>query len=164
MAFLEEYKRLEKLCNDMYSKEHGISLYIEDMLNHPQGINYVSSWNFDLKQLKHYRWLRNKLVHDVDCYEDEMCDEEDEEWLDDFYNRILKQKDPLALYRKAIKPKKVNKTVQVKSYPKPNGTVKNTKKHKKKKAPISNVLVTLLIVALIILFILIFLFVFKSFF
>ena len=34
-----------------------------------------------------------------------MCEPGDEEWLDDFYDRIMTQTDPLALYRKAIGPR-----------------------------------------------------------
>lgn len=40
-----------------------------------------------------------------------MCVKEDTEWLDDFYERILNQTDPLALYRRATESpyKKPNK-------------------------------------------------------
>jgi len=30
-AFLENYIRLEKLCNDMYQDNHGISRYLEEL-------------------------------------------------------------------------------------------------------------------------------------
>lgn len=29
--FIDEYKHLEKLCNEMYGQQHGISQYIADM-------------------------------------------------------------------------------------------------------------------------------------
>ena len=33
-----------------------------------------------------------------------MCDPEDVRWIEDFYERIMNQSDPLALYRKATGP------------------------------------------------------------
>lgn len=60
MNFIDSYKKLEKLCNEMYGDKHGVSLYIDEMINTPVGSRYVKSWNEDLKQLKHYRWVRNR--------------------------------------------------------------------------------------------------------
>ena len=56
MEFINAYKRLEKLCSDMYGTAHGISAYINDMVNCPRGARFVPDWAHDLKQLKHYRW------------------------------------------------------------------------------------------------------------
>jgi hypothetical protein len=101
MGFINSYKQLEKLCNEIYGDNHGISSYIDDMSKHTFASHYVSSWDNDLKQLKHYRWVRNQLVHDPNCMEENMCEYGDAEWLDTFRSRIMSGNDPLTLYRKA---------------------------------------------------------------
>ena len=65
MDFITSYKRLEKLCGDLYGNNRGISSYIEEMKTLP-GYRHVSDWNEDLKQLKHYRQIRNQIVHEPD--------------------------------------------------------------------------------------------------
>ncbi|MBO5869294.1 MAG: hypothetical protein J6Q89_00940 [Clostridia bacterium] len=101
MGFLDSYKHLEKLCGEVLNDDRRISAYIDEMLNTPNGSFYVKSWNEDLNNLKHYRWVRNKIAHDPECTEQNMCDPEDELWLDEFYSRIMNQTDPLSLYRQA---------------------------------------------------------------
>ena len=34
--FFEEFKRLDKLCGELYADQHGISKYIDDMRNVPK--------------------------------------------------------------------------------------------------------------------------------
>jgi hypothetical protein len=63
-----------------------------------------------LKNLKHYRWVRNQISHEPECTEQNMCDPEDELWLKEFYDRIMNQTDPLALYRQATRPRPVART------------------------------------------------------
>lgn len=104
MSFIDSYKRLEKLCSEMYGDNHGVSTYIDEMLSKPVGSRYVSGWDEDLKQLKHYRWVRNQIVHEPGCTEENMCEYGDVQWLDNFYSRIMSTNDPLALYRKARSP------------------------------------------------------------
>ncbi len=41
-----------------------------------------------------------------------MCEYGDAQWIDDFYDRIMNQSDPLAMYRKATKPRPTAKTKQ----------------------------------------------------
>ena len=101
MSFLSSYKNLEKLCGEIMNDERRISAYIEEMQNTPSAASFVPSWNDDLKQLKHYRWIRNKIVHEPNCTEKNMTTLQDVIWIDNFYDRILKQTDPLALYAKA---------------------------------------------------------------
>ena len=108
MSFIDSYKRLEKLCSEIYSENNGLSVYIDEMINNPNGSYYVPGWEEDLKQLKHYRWKRNKIVHEPGCTEENMCVPEDSKWLDSFYLRIMSANDPLALYRK----ERVANTVQ----------------------------------------------------
>lgn len=112
MEFINSYKRLEKLCNEIYDSNHGISAYIDDMLRLTSASRYVSSWDNDLKQLKHYRWIRNQIAHEPNCTEENMCEYGDARWIDDFYDRIMNQSDPLAMYRKATRPQPAAKPKQ----------------------------------------------------
>ena len=41
-----------------------------------------------------------------------MCEYGDAQWIDDFYDIIMNQSDPLAMYRKATKPQPAAKTKQ----------------------------------------------------
>lgn len=126
MSFMYNYKRLEQLCNDLLSEDRGVSAYIDRMSDNPGGTRYVKGWRDDLKQLKHYRWIRNQIAHEPNCSESEMCDSDDIEWIVNFYNRIINQNDPLALYRQATtKPEK----------PKPVKTLKPVKTTTKSEKP-----------------------------
>ena len=98
MGFIESYKHLEKLCGEVLNDDRRISAYIDEMINTPRGSYLVRGWDDDLKQLKHYRWVRNQIAHEFDCIEQHMCVPSDTVWLDDFYSRIMNQTDPPALY------------------------------------------------------------------
>ena len=91
MKFLDSYKRLEQLCNDMFDDKHGISIYIDKL-------SKIDNKNNDLKKLKHCRYLRNKIVHEPNCAEENMCKSEDIKFLNDFYKRIKNHTDPLSRY------------------------------------------------------------------
>lgn len=112
MGFIESYKHLEKLCGEVLNDDRRISAYIDEMINTPRGSYLVKGWDDDLKQLKHYRWVRNQIAHEPDCTEQNMCEPCDTVWLDDFYSHIMNQIDPLALYSKATKPRHAQKPVQ----------------------------------------------------
>ena len=59
IEFLEEYKRLDRLCQDMLSTLQGVSEYINRMeLLFEQGEEFVDEWTINYKMLKHLRWLR----------------------------------------------------------------------------------------------------------
>lgn len=103
MRFLQAYKRLDNLCRD--TNGIGINGYIEDMKNCPNGEYKVTGWKDDYFQLKHYRYVRNRIAHENNAEEVDLCTEKDVAWLDAFYQRILTQTDPLALYFQATKPK-----------------------------------------------------------
>ena len=112
MGFIESYKHLEKLCGEVLNDNRRISAYIDEMKNTPRGSYLVRGWDYDLKQLNHYRWVRNQIAHEPDCTEQNMCDESDAVWLDNFYSRIMNQTDPLALYYKATKLRPAQKSTQ----------------------------------------------------
>ncbi|MBR5285492.1 MAG: hypothetical protein IKU30_01210 [Clostridia bacterium] len=109
MGFLDSYKRLEKLCGEVLNDNRRVSAYIDEMLRTPNGSYYVRSWDEDLKNLKHYRWVRNQISHDPACTERNMCSPKDALWIDNFYSRIMNQTDPLSLYRTAARSRRVVK-------------------------------------------------------
>ena len=112
MSFIESYKHLDKMCGEVLNDDRRISAYIDEMKNTPRGSYLVRGWDDDLKQLKHYRWIRNQIAHEPNCTEENMCEYGDAQWIDDFYDRIMNQSDPLAMYRKATKPYPVAKSAQ----------------------------------------------------
>ncbi len=97
--FIDEFKHLEKLCNEIYAERHGVTQYINEM-EQKSGFPSIeiAGWNNDLAKLKRVRYIRNNLVHESDYEID--YDESDIAFLRDFYKRILAQQDPLALLRK----------------------------------------------------------------
>ena len=107
MGFLQAYKRLDNLCRDMNGK--GVTGYIEDMQSCSRGSYYVPGWMQDYGQLKHYRYLRNQIVHENNIDEDNMCTDSDVQWIKEFHQRILTQEDPLACYCRAVRPHPVKK-------------------------------------------------------
>ena len=112
MGFIESYKHLEKLCGEVLNDDRRISAYIDEMINTPRGSYLVRGWDDDLKQLKHYRWVRNQIAHKPDYTEQNLCKPSDAVWLDAFYSRIMNQTDPLTLYSKATKHRPAQKLVQ----------------------------------------------------
>ena len=64
MDFMNSYKRLEKLCGDLLNDERKVSAYIDEMAATTDGERLVPGWSSDLKHLKHFRWVRNRIVHD----------------------------------------------------------------------------------------------------
>lgn len=96
--FMSSYKHLEKLCGDILQDDRRISAYIDEMTKIASGSSAVHGWNEDLKKLKHYRWVRNQIVHDPDYEEEDLCGPNDVLWLENFYSRIRNPDRPLALY------------------------------------------------------------------
>ncbi len=103
MEFINAYKRLDNLCKDIFTAEKGVTTYIEEMEKISSGKFEVKNWDNAYKKLKHYRYIRNKIVHDNDATEDNMCDYLDIEWLEQFYSKILNRSDPLAVYEAILR-------------------------------------------------------------
>lgn len=102
VEFQEEYKRLDALCKDIFCSKEGISEYIRTMESvSPNDIRFAPTWKTDYKQLKHLRWVRNQLAHEVGAFEQELCTSSDIDWLKDFYRRIMTVRDPLAVIGEA---------------------------------------------------------------
>ena len=100
-VFLEEFKRLDKILREMYQGEKGVTNYIHDMKSIPvYESRQIPNWKHDLKRLKELRDIRNQLSHEVGTLNVEMCTQEDIRWLKEFYRRIIRRSDPLALLRR----------------------------------------------------------------
>lgn len=97
LEFLENYKNLDELCRQILSSDRGVSEYIDEMSYGSQGYRMIPGWERDYKQLKKMRWIRNRLVHETDSFEDNLVNVKDIEWLHTFYRRILECTDPFSL-------------------------------------------------------------------
>lgn len=102
IAFYEEFKKLEQICNQMYNnntgKKHGIRAYIDDMYAVPPNIrNQIHGWYDDVRKLKEYNYKRNQISHNEVSFYDDYFTTEDIDWIINFRNRILNRLDPLAL-------------------------------------------------------------------
>ena len=100
--FFEEYKRLDRICADMYSARQGVSEYIADMESRPiRETSRITAWDHDYKQLKHLRWIRNRIAHESDTCQ--ICSISDIQDIQNFYNRILSGRDPIAMVERTGK-------------------------------------------------------------
>lgn len=104
MTFFEEFKRLENICNDMFSCKSGVSEYLSRMEQAAvRGRSAVPGWDADYKQLKHLRWLRNRIAHDANV--NGLCSPSELTQLRQFQKRVRAQEDPLAMLHKAARSK-----------------------------------------------------------
>ena len=118
LGFIKSYKHLDNLCKDINGI--GVTGYINDMEDRPSAEYRIAGWKQDYLKLKHYRYIRNQIAHENYAEEENMSSPEDTVWLDNFYNRIMNQTDPLALYYKETvhqQVKKPTKTVTPKNVP-----------------------------------------------
>ena len=116
IVFQEEYKRLDQLCKDYLSSDKGVSSYIEQMEDTAyQNRRYVRSWEEDYKQLKHVRWVRNQLAHEVGTLDSDLCTEEDLEWVKEFTYRIMHGTDPFSVARQAKQAEEARRRASAKS-------------------------------------------------
>lgn len=97
--FFEAYKRLDRLCSDIYGCRNGVSQYIEDMERASYRGRFAdSSWEQAYKTLKHLRWVRNQIAHDSG--EIQICEECDIQDVSDLYDDIMSGCDPLTQLRR----------------------------------------------------------------
>ena len=114
-TFFEEYKKLQRLCNDIYDSNNGVTNYIDDMNAVPYDTScMISNWMSDLKQLKRLRHIRNTLAHEEGSFNMNMCTLSDVKWIQSFYNRILNQSDPLSVLHQMKKTQPLSVPHQVK--------------------------------------------------
>ncbi|MBR6794373.1 MAG: hypothetical protein IKM48_08485 [Clostridia bacterium] len=104
-ALLVEYfGELEQLCNQIYQQSHGVTVYIEEMMElKDRGAQVVRYWDYYLKRLKEVRHKRNKLSHGEVSFGEAWAEKEDLDFLSEFKEKLLDQTDPIALYRKHLK-------------------------------------------------------------
>lgn len=97
-AFFDEYTKLDNLCRQMFNSSKGVTQYIESMesTSYKKRCN-IPDWDSDLKMLKQYRHIRNNLAHTPGEFHRDICVQYDITWIQMFYERITKRKDPLAL-------------------------------------------------------------------
>ena len=99
--FQEKYKRLDNLCKDCYNSQDGVSEYIRLMEKSMyEGIRLVKDWELVYKNLKHIRWIRNQLAHEVGTLNSNIVEEEDILFVFGFYKNMLNANDPLSKMRK----------------------------------------------------------------
>lgn len=119
MRFIESYKRLDNLCKDLLGSETGVTSYICNMEELMYARFQITNWESDYNKLKHYRYIRNQIVHENFANEANMCNENDLQWIEQFYQRILNRTDPLALHQKAVVAfrQKTSKPKNIKTQP-----------------------------------------------
>lgn len=100
---VEEFGNLERLCNQIYDGQHGVTSYINDMENLSSTASYkIPDWNYDLRSLKDIRHKRNCLSHGEVSFSELLADSNDVNYAATFRKRILSQTDPLALYNQKM--------------------------------------------------------------
>ena len=124
--FLDEYKRLDNICRDIYGetpdKKLGVTLYIEDMdAKANLGAYKVPGWANDYNRLKSIRNMRNELVHSRNSITVNLCSVEDIEFIRSFIVRMFNQTDPIAMLRKQTdQPHSSSYSSQPARQPRPN--------------------------------------------
>ena len=65
IIFFDEYKKLDKLCSEMYGKNSGgITCYLNDMMAVPVAQrNRIPEWNQTYDRLRELRHIRNQMAH-----------------------------------------------------------------------------------------------------
>ena len=98
--FFENYKSVDLYVRDLLGTEDGITEYIRRMeLDQYRGAKYIRYWDSDYRMLKHERWVRNKLAHEVE-YDSDICGNRENEWIKAFGKRLEDGTDPLTLMKK----------------------------------------------------------------
>ena len=96
VAFMDLYKTVDNSLKTMLGTDKGVSEYIGRLELKAGGGKFTSEMKQDLKMLKHLRWARNKLAHEVD-YGTQILEAGDYEWLSGFQKKIRKGKLPVKL-------------------------------------------------------------------
>ena len=151
MSFIESYKRLDNLCKDIFTSETGVTTYISHMESLMYNRFQIMNWDSDYKKLKHYRYIRNQIVHENNVNESSICDEDDLQWVEQFYQRIINQTDPLTLYKKAMSASKQQVVKSKKTEETAEYQEENERTYKKLKFAFTMIIIIALISAIAIL-------------
>ena len=125
--FLEQYKRADNICRDIYENDSGVTNYINlmrDAKDYKDG--EIDGWDATLKTLLRLRSVRNKLTHEVGTLDMELCNGDDVLWLEEFCDSLLAATDPLAEHYRTFNKKKTKKNA--KSHPIPDQSAFESKK------------------------------------
>ncbi len=113
IVFLDEYKRLDAVCADMFHDKNGVTAYLNFMDTVPTAEQReIRSWSYDWSTLVRLRHVRNQIAHSA---ESSSCTKEDLNKLKSFYERILHGEDALSVYshlRTAKQPKQPKQETQ----------------------------------------------------
>ena len=109
--FFDEFKKLDKICRDIYGAsldgKLGVTMYLDDMSSNSHLVkNHIPSWYSDYNKLKKLRNIRNELAHSQNSFSYIECTQDDIDFICNFRKRILDQTDPLSILHKQIKQKK----------------------------------------------------------
>ncbi len=97
--FLETYKRVDKFIAESFSIErNGMSEYISMMEACSGQMFQNPDRKDDYYTLKHLRWVRNQLVHEIGAAEKGVCKDSDLQDLRAFYGDLIAGDDPLAQF------------------------------------------------------------------
>ena len=108
MNFQELYIRLDALCKDCFNSQEGVSEYIRQMEKDMfEGERIVLNWENIYRKLKHIRWKRNQLAHEVGALNSNIIEEDEILFVSNFYNKIINTEDPLSELRKHRQNKKL---------------------------------------------------------
>ncbi len=115
IEFLELYKSVDRFIKDAFRSSEGITTYIQEMESYnSRGAYRIKSWTQDYDMLKHVRWVRNQLVHEVG-YDSDLCEDRDYAFIKDFYDRLFSGNDPIAVLNRSmsVESKSKNKKAHV---------------------------------------------------
>lgn len=116
IKFQEEYKRLDALCKDILCSDTGVSEYIRQMEEMDlTNLAIAAEWEKVFRQLKHVRWLRNKLAHEVGTLNSDLCTNADVAWVQYFSNKIISKCDPLTIAKSTKDCRSNSKTTNTQS-------------------------------------------------
>lgn len=91
IAFMELYKTVDGSIKALLGSSEGVSEYIRRLEKTAGSRRSTDEAKQDLKMLKHLRWARNMLAHEVD-YGTEVLKPGDFEWLQSFRKKLKKKK------------------------------------------------------------------------
>ena len=91
IAFMDLYKTVDNSLKAILGTDKGITEYIGILELKANGRRCTPEIKQDLKMLKHLRWARNMLAHEVD-YGTEVLKPGDFEWLQSFRKKLKKKK------------------------------------------------------------------------
>lgn len=103
MEFQNSYKRLDNLCKDLLRSDSGITSYIKEMEQIQAYSGRIPDWESVYQKLEYYRHIRNQIAHENWANEESLCNDNDAFWLQEFYQKILRQTDPLSQYQRLMK-------------------------------------------------------------